>query len=88
MWRPGTLLSTKAPRIFAAPMTAISSKWRDEAGNGLVGQANSKPRYIKGRSCFLASMSFANPVWWNDCKLVRSMVMKKTELNTYFIRTF
>jgi len=31
VWRPDTLLSTKAPRIFAAPMTAISSKWRDEA---------------------------------------------------------
>lgn len=39
VWRPDTLLSAKAPRIFAAPMTAISSKWRDEAGNRLVGQA-------------------------------------------------
>eukprot|EP00435_Cladocopium_sp_Y103_P019508 s2655_g4.t1 len=31
VWRPGSALSAAAPRVFAAPMTAVSPRWREEA---------------------------------------------------------
>ena len=31
IWRPGTALSSAQPRIFAAPISAVSLRWREEA---------------------------------------------------------